>query len=116
MRTAGPSETIAVMNLSELQTKLIGAARKQPPGDHVPYAFEKRIMARIAAASPVNLWALWGRPLWRAALSCVAITVLCGVWSLTSAPPAGRDASNTFSQDLEHTVFASLNQHVEDAW
>jgi hypothetical protein len=104
------------MNLSELQTKLIGAARKQPTRNQVPYAFEKRIMARIAANAQINLWALWGRPLWRAALSCVAITVLCGVWSLTSVPPAARDSSSTFAQDLEHTVFASLNQHVEDAW
>jgi hypothetical protein len=104
------------MNLSELQTKLIGAARKQPPRDHVPYAFEKRIMARLAAISPLNPWALWGRPLWRAALSCMAITALCGVWSLASTPPPGRDSADSFAQDLEHTVFASLDQHVEDAW
>ncbi|MGD1085404.1 MAG: hypothetical protein ABSA47_11740 [Verrucomicrobiota bacterium] len=104
------------MNLSDLQTKLIGAARMQPPLDHVPYAFEKRIMARIAAASPLNAWALWGRPLWRAALSCVAITLLCGLWSFASAHRSGADSSNSFAQEVEHTVFASLNQHVEDAW
>jgi len=102
------------MKPSELQTKLMGAARSQPPQDHVPYAFEKRIMARLAAAAPLNPWALWGRPLWRAALSCVVITVLCGVWSLASSQPAA--ASDSFAQDFERTVYASLNQHVEDAW
>ncbi len=37
------------MNLAELQKKLIAAARANPPGDGVPYAFEKRVMALLAA-------------------------------------------------------------------
>ena len=37
------------MNLAELERKLIAAARANPPSDRVPYAFEKRIMARLAA-------------------------------------------------------------------
>jgi hypothetical protein len=103
------------MKPSELQTKLMAAARSHPPQDHVPYAFEKRIMARIAAATPLNPWALWGRPLWRAALSCVAITVVCGLWSLASAQKAA-SSNDSFAQDFERTVYASLNQHVEDSW
>jgi hypothetical protein len=102
------------MNPSELQAKLIRAAQNEPLPDHVPYAFEKRIMAGIAMVSPVNFWALWGRPLWHGALSCVAITLLCGVWALASAPK--RDTSDSFAQDFDGTVLASLNQHVEDAW
>ena len=35
------------MNLAELETKLIAAARCHPPGDRVPYAFEQRVMARL---------------------------------------------------------------------
>ncbi len=31
------------MNVDELRRKLIAAARANPPSDHVPYAFEKRI-------------------------------------------------------------------------
>jgi hypothetical protein len=104
------------MNQNDLQTKLIGAARQEPPRDDVPYAFEKRIMARLAGVPPLNSWALWGRPLWRAALSCVAITFICGVWSLASTPSASADTSDSFAQDFERTVFSSLNQHVEDAW
>jgi hypothetical protein len=101
------------MKPSDLKTKLIGAARKEPLRDDVPYAFEKRIMARLAGVSPANFWALWERPLWRGALSCMAITLLCGVWSLTVTP--SRDTSDTVAQDSELTVFASLNQHIEDA-
>ncbi len=102
------------MKPSDLQTKLIRAARNEPPQDHVPYAFEKRVMARIASISPLNFWAMWGRPLWRGALSCVAFTLLCGAWSLST--PASRDNADTIGQDLDGAVLSALNQHVEDAW
>jgi len=102
------------MKPSELQTKLIEAARGEPPQDRVPYAFEKRIMARLASLSPANPWALWGRPLWRAALSCVAITLLCGIWSAVSAPKP--DNSDSLNQAFERAVFASSDQHLEDTW
>jgi hypothetical protein len=102
------------MNPSDLQAKLIEAARKEPLQDQVPYAFEKRIMACLASLSPLNSWALWGRPLWRAALSCVAITLLCGIWSLASAPKG--DNSDSFAQAFERAVFASSDQHLEDIW
>ena len=39
------------MNLVELQKKLLAAARTDVPGDQVPYAFEKRIMALIVAGT-----------------------------------------------------------------
>ena len=55
------------MNLAELERKLIAAARANPPSDRVPYAFEKRIMARLAARPVADGWALWARALWRAA-------------------------------------------------
>jgi anti-sigma-K factor RskA len=102
------------MNLNELHAKLIAAARKNPPASHVPYAFEKRIMSHLAARPAPDLWALWGGPLWRAALSCVAITVLCGLWSF-AAHRAAVDAGN-FSQDFDAAVFAPLNEHLEEAW
>jgi hypothetical protein len=102
------------MNPSDLQIKLIEAARKEPPQDQVPYAFEKRVMARLAGLSALNYWALWGRPLWRAALSCVAITLLCGIWSVASAPKG--DNSDSFAQAFERAVFASSDQHLEDIW
>ena len=64
------------MNLAELQKKLIAAARLNPPDDRVPYAFEKRIMALIAARTGADRWVFWTRGLWRAAASCVAVAVV----------------------------------------
>ena len=110
-----PSVSKAVMKPSDLQTKLMGAARAQPTQDHVPYAFEKRIMARIAAASQMNPWALCGTP----ALARRTFVrghhagfAGCGLWR-PRHPASGND---TFAQDFERTVYASLNQHVEDTW
>jgi hypothetical protein len=100
------------MKPSDLQTKLIEAARQEPLQDHVPYAFEKRIMARLAGLTPLNPWTLWGRPLWCAALSCVAITLLCGIWSMTSTPKGGN--SDSLVQAFEHALFAGADQHLEE--
>jgi len=102
------------MNLSELHDKLMAVAKKNPPSDHVPYAFEKRIMSRLASVPAPNPWALWGGPLWRAAVSCVAITVLCGVWSFASNRAS--DSPESFSQAFESAVFDPPSQHAEDAW
>jgi hypothetical protein len=100
------------MNLIELQRKLVAAARANAPGDHVPYAFEKRVTALLASrVAPQNLDG-WVRGLWRAAVSCVAVALLCGAWSfLTPAiAPANATASADLSQDFENTLLASVDQ------
>jgi hypothetical protein len=102
------------MNLNQLHARLMAAARSNPPSCRVPHAFERRIMSRLAASHPPNVWALWGRPLWQAALSSLAITALCGLWTL--AAPRAPDASGTFAQEFEAAVFAPFNEHLEDAW
>ena len=102
------------MNLNELHDKLIAVAKKNPPGDQVPYAFEKRIMHGLGSAAAPNTWALWGGPLWKAAASCVAITILCGVWSMTEKRTA--EPQESFSQAFESAVLAPPAQHAEDAW
>lgn len=95
------------MNIEKLQKILIGAARKQQPDERVPYAFEKRIMARLAAMPKVDIWSLWSNALWRAAAPCVAITLLLSAWSYMSPRPTpGQQAS---SVDLEHAVLAPLD-------
>jgi anti-sigma-K factor RskA len=96
------------MNLAELQQKLIAAARLSPPDDRVPYAFEKRITALIAARAMADHWAIWTRGLWRAAASCVAVAVVCGAVSLFM--PAATDSGNDLSQDFENTLLASVDQ------
>ena len=96
------------MNLAELERKLMAAARANPPSDRVPYAFEKRIMARLAARPVSDGWELWGRALWRAAAPCVAIMLLLGAWSLFT-PQASVPATD-LSQDLEQTLLAAVDQ------
>ncbi|HEY5298785.1 MAG TPA: hypothetical protein VIK59_12765 [Verrucomicrobiae bacterium] len=99
------------MNLAELEKKLIAAARANAPDDCVPYAFEKRVTALLAArVAPDNL-ALWVHGLWRAAVSCVAISLLLGAWTFFN-PSAGTTTttSTDLSQNFENTLLASVDQ------
>ena len=64
-----------LMNIVELQKKLIAAARANVPGDQVPYAFEKRVTALLVSRVAPDNMSLWVHGLWRAAVSCVAITL-----------------------------------------
>lgn len=96
------------MNLVKLQQTLIAAARQQTPDERVPLAFEKRIMARLAARSVVDYWNLWTQGLWRSAVSCTAIAVVSGVWFLANRELTAN--SNDLSQDLETTLLASVDQ------
>ena len=96
------------MNLTQLERKLIAAARANPPSERVPYAFEKRILARLAARPIVDDWALWARALWRAAAPCVAIMLLLGAWSLFAS--RGSNSANDLSQELEKTLLAAVDQ------
>ena len=96
------------MNLVELQKKLIAAARANAPGDHVPYAFEKRVTALLASrVAPQNLDG-WVRGLWRAAVSCMAVALLCGAWALST--PKITTNSTDLSQEFENTLLASVDQ------
>lgn len=96
------------MNLAQLERKLITAARANPPSERVPYAFEKRILARLAAAPSLDRWELWGRALWRAAAPCIAIMLLLGAWSLFA--PQRATPTNDLSQQLEQTLLAAVDQ------
>ena len=94
------------MNLAELQKKLIAAARADVPGDQVPYAFQKRVSALLASrVAPDNL-NLWVTGLWRAAVSCVAVSLLLGTWAFFSPVTTADD----LSQNFEKTLLASVDQ------
>ena len=96
------------MILAELERKLIAAARANPPSERVPYAFEKRILAYLAARPVLDRWDLWGRALWRAAAPCIAIMLLLGAWSLFT--PQRNTTTNDLSQQLEQTLLAAVDQ------
>ena len=96
------------MNIAELQRKLVGAARANVPDGRVPYAFEKRVTALLASrVAPQNL-DLWVHGLWRAAVSCVAIALVCSAWSFLN--PASSSNAPDLSQNFENTLLASVDQ------
>jgi hypothetical protein len=101
------------MNLTDLQRKLLAAARANPPPDTVPYAFEKRIMARLAETPVMDAWALWNRVLWRAAAPCVALCLTVSAWSYF----AGTDAvsPDVLAAALESAVLAPFD-NLGDSW
>jgi len=101
------------MNLAELQRKLIAAARANPPDDRVPYAFEQRIMALLAARPVLDDWTLWSRLLWRAAAGCVAVMLLLGAWSLLDPPDTG--STNDLTQVYESTMLAAVDLDADNS-
>ena len=99
------------MNLENLRTKLIAAARQHPPREDVPFAFEKRIMARLRAARPEDTWSLWGAGLWRGAAACAVISAISIVLSLWVLPAA--NANDNQEAAFETVVLAGADELTE---
>src|SRR5262245_31523716 len=94
------------MNLDGLVNSLLANARRQSPSDHVPYAFEQRIMARLRELRPNDRLTVWTAGLWRAALSSIAVAaVLIGVDAM--APDNDQEALTP--DQLEAAVVASVD-------
>lgn len=98
------------MDHEHLRKKLVAAARRNPPSDDVPYAFEKRVMARLSSGGVEDSLSLWGCALWKGAAACAALTAISIVLSVWSFGPA-HDASAEF----EAVVLAGADQMTE-AW
>ncbi len=94
--------------MTVLEKKLIRAARSSPVEDRVPYGFEHRIMARLAASAPVDLLGLWARALWRAAIPCLGTALLLGLW--TCWPRSNSSASVDFPVEFESAVLLAVDQ------
>ncbi len=101
------------MKWTALEAKLIKAARASLVEDRVPYAFEKRIMARVAALAPVDPLGLWARALWRAAIPCIGIALLLGLWSLWPADSSTSRAD--FPVEFESAVLLAADQS-QSSW
>lgn len=93
------------MNLSELQQKLLRVARQNPPGDQVPYAFERRVMARLTAAPRPSEWLAWSRALWYGAAACTAITIATALWT----PAASANGDTSFTDGVEESILAATD-------
>jgi hypothetical protein len=99
------------MNLAKLQETLLAAARANPPSDRVPYAFEKRIMARLTGRPELDVWAAWARLLWRAATPCLGVTAL--IVGLAAATGGLQGNQVSLGEGLEATVYAALTEPGE---
>jgi anti-sigma-K factor RskA len=101
------------MDVAELQKRLIAAARAARPRDDVPYAFERRILARLADRPLLDNRALWTQTLWRAVAPCLVIVLMLGVWA--SFQPGDWAAEEGLAADLESAVYAPLND-LSNGW
>lgn len=87
------------MQLDRLYARLIAAARLDTPSDHVPYAFEQRVLACLGGRRRADAWTAWSALLWRAVLPCAAIMLLAGVGSVWVG--AVEDLGTDLGTDLE---------------
>ena len=92
------------MNLEILRQKLLAAARTDTPSDAVPYAFEKRVMARLGRREAPDAWTAWGALLWQAVAPCCGLMVLVGIGSLTLT-----DVPEDLGVQLETLLLADLD-------
>jgi hypothetical protein len=99
------------MNMAELQKKLLAAARANPPSDHVPYAFEERIMAQLVAKPAFDIFATWNRTLWRAAAPCVAVTLLLSAWTRFAQRTESSDEA--LAAELERSLYLPFDNSTE---
>jgi hypothetical protein len=102
------------MKVNSQYDKLIRIARNTPPDERVPYAFEKRIMARLAEARRTDPLAWWASRLWKAAGPCLIVTVLVYSWAFM-APDSSAVGEVDLSGDLEKVVYASMESHLSSS-
>ncbi len=84
------------MDLEKIIDRLFESARHQPVSERVPYAFEKRIMARLKVEKAVDPLTFWSRALWKAVAPCMAAACLvAGIASFSGpkAPPGNLSLS-----------------------
>lgn len=94
------------MKMDSVIEQLMRAARNNPPTDRVPYAFEKRIMARLKDTQPIDLTTWIASQLWRAVVPCFAVMILLGAWFNLGTIP-GQDtnlAEGSVELSLDHVV------------
>ena len=101
------------MKAEEMRQRLLTAGRLHPPADQVPFAFERRIMARLGSSKPLDPWSLWNRILWRIAAPCVALTLVAGAFNWLGH--AETQTTENLIQELETVVYAPLST-TQEVW
>jgi len=101
------------MKAEQMRQWLLAASKQQPADDSVPYAFEQRIMARLARSNLLDPWLLWNRILWRFAGPCVALTLLAGALSWFGQPE--QPTTENLIIELETVLYAPLST-TQEVW
>jgi hypothetical protein len=83
-------------------------ARGLRADQRTPYAFEKRIMARLGDAQCVDATAVWSRGLWRAVGPCLGVMVASALFSMSYA-----GQSREMEIDLEAAVVAPAQAFMD---
>lgn len=83
--------------------EFVKLAREIPRDEHVPYAFEKRVMASLRSASAPDPLLLWTRALWRAVAPCFGVMLIAVAVSLSHRDDVAADAD----LDLDNAVLAA---------
>jgi hypothetical protein len=96
-----------LMCFAELRRNLIAAIRLNLRGGQAHCAVDKRIIGLIAARSLADCWLFWTRGVWRAAASCVAVTLIRGGVS-SMLTPASSDVGDDLPAHFENTLHAPL--------
>lgn len=97
----------------ELEDRLFSAARRLRPSEHVPYGFEKRIMARLLSEPRVDPWLVLTRVLWKGAGAAVAVMACSSLWLIADLSLGSPQA--TLAEDLDSAVYAGLTDS-EGGW
>jgi hypothetical protein len=93
------------MNHELLRQKLLAAARCWAPSEAAPYAFERRVMARIAASGALpDPWSAWGALLWHAVAPCCVVMILVGIGTFALSP-----SDHDLGDQLDAVLMAGLD-------
>ena len=99
--------------IEQFEKRLLAAGREAPVDDSVPFAFEKRVMARIRQLRPVDAWSAWGAALWRGLAPCLGIVVVVVAWNALNLRESGRAP---FASALEATFYAPVEMVDTNPW
>ena len=93
--------------------EFVKLARGLPPDERVPYAFEKRIMARLSGNSVADAVSLWTHILWRAVAPCLGIMFVALAIGLGTTSSMDNTDDST---DLEAAVYAPTQLAFGENW
>lgn len=96
--------------------ELIKLARSMPSDERVPYAFEKRILARLEATPVIDPIAMWAQALWRGVAPCLGVMAIALAMSFSVKDDSGAAAAQTETADFETAVYAPVQVAMGDSW